>query len=116
MYKHFVDCPNILYLKYEDMHADLSGNVKKIADFLGIHLEDSIVKKIVDLTTFDVMKMNPSANYSWREADGRTAGSEPFMRKGIVGDWRNHFTQKQSERFDSMYEKIMANTGLDFTF
>ena len=98
------------------MHADLSGNVKKIADFLGIHLEDSIVKKIVDLTTFDVMKMNPSANNSLGASDRRTAGSEPFMRKGIVGDWKNHFTQKQSERFDSMYKKIMANTGLDFTF
>ncbi len=33
-----------------------------------------------------------------------------MIRKGISGDWRNHFTKEQSDRFDDVYAKEMTGT------
>ncbi|KAG8430554.1 hypothetical protein GDO86_020395 [Hymenochirus boettgeri] len=40
----------------------------------------------------------------------------PLMRKGICGDWKNHFTVSQSERFDEYYQREMSGTNLSFRF
>lgn len=35
---------------------------------------------------------------------------------GIVGDWKQHFTQEQSTKFDELFKQKMAGSGLDFDF
>ena len=39
-----------------------------------------------------------------------------ILRKGIVGDWRNHFTTEQNAEFDAIYAEMMKGSGLDFGF
>ena len=38
------------------------------------------------------------------------------MRKGVVGDWRNHLTPEQNAEFDAIYAEEMKSSGLDFDF
>jgi hypothetical protein len=35
-----------------------------------------------------------------------------FLRKGVVGDWRNHFTAVQNERFQVVWDQKMGGTTL----
>lgn len=45
----FVDCdfPNLLYVLYEDLIADLDGSVRVIADFLNVPVDDHAVQRVV---------------------------------------------------------------------
>ena len=36
------------------------------------------------------------------------------FRKGVVGDWRGHFTPDQNVKFDAVYAEKMKGSGLDF--
>ena len=31
-----------------------------------------------------------------------------FLRKGVVGDWKNHFTAEQEARFQAVWEQKMG--------
>lgn len=114
------DEPNFLFLKYEDCHKDLKSNVEKVARFLGKDLSDDVIASITDQCTLKGMKQA----YNKIEEDFPEAGKVfthffgqiPFLRKGVVGDWKNYFTVKQNELFDKYYEEKMAGSGLTFDF
>lgn len=40
--------------------------------------------------------------------------SVTFLFPGISGDWKNHFTVAQNERFDQHYQEHMAGSDLHF--
>ncbi len=108
-WKHRHDS-NILFLKYEDLKKDLSGNVLKIASFIGTNLSDDVVTRVADMATFDKMKENPTTNYKWTSKDRN------FIRKGIVGDWKNYFSPEQSACIDALYLERFKSIGLEFDF
>ena len=111
------DDPNVLFLKYEDMKKDHPGAVRAIAEFMGCDLTPDVVDKIVKESTINRMKANPNTNFSWFPATVYALKEiNPFVRKGIVGDWKNHFTAEQSALFDAVYQKKMKGTGLNFEF
>uniref|UniRef100_A0A8C0P7X5 Sulfotransferase n=2 Tax=Canis lupus familiaris TaxID=9615 RepID=A0A8C0P7X5_CANLF len=110
------DQHRILYLFYEDLKKNTKHEIQKVAEFIGKNLDDEILDKIVHHTSFDVMKENPMSNYSSVPAKIMNHSVSPFMRKGIVGDWKNHFTVAQNERFNEDYKKKMADTNLTFHF
>ena len=112
-----IDSENILVISYEWMKANHHAAVETIAKFIGCDLTPSEVSSIVDQTTFDTMKANPATNMSWLESTYvATESSTPFLRKGKVGDWRNHFTDEQSARMDEEIKKTFDGTGLEFEY
>lgn len=76
-----------------------------------------MVDKVVKGSTIDKMKANPYTNFSWLPPTMYTLDKiNPFVRKGIVGDWKNHFTSEQSAMFDAVYQEKLKGTGLSFDF
>jgi hypothetical protein len=110
------DADNILFLKYEDMKKDLPKAIETIASFIGYKLEPQVVDSIAQQCSFQSMKENPACNYSVVPADTRWEDRQPFIRKGVVGDWKSYFTEDQNRRFDELYTKRMSGTGLGFEF
>ncbi|XP_036388959.1 cytosolic sulfotransferase 3-like [Megalops cyprinoides] len=104
--------PKILYLFYEDLAEDMGRELDRVCNFLGVSLNEEERGWVKQGVGFDAMKNNSMANYS-------TIGVmdfkiSPFMRKGKVGDWKNHFTVSQNEQFDEQYKLKMADTTLCF--
>ncbi|XP_074878193.1 sulfotransferase 1B1-like [Buteo buteo] len=104
----------ILYLFYEDLKEDLRREIAKVAQFLGRELPEAALDTMTQHTSFDAMRDNPTTNYSMVPSHLMDQGISPFMRKGTVGDWKNHFTVAQSERFDQDYVQKMSGTDLCF--
>ncbi|XP_077998914.1 uncharacterized protein LOC144451872 [Glandiceps talaboti] len=110
------DDGNVLFLKYEDMKRDAKSSVEKIAEFLNVDLNEQTVDDIVDHCSFEKMKRNPTVNMeNTFKPNYISPGKEnSFIRKGVVGGWRDHFTVNQNTEFDQVYKERMAGCTLDF--
>ena len=88
--------------------------INLIADFIDQPLESDQVDQIVKQSSFESMK----ADLVNREADQTCTDNHVnnFMRKGIIGDWRNHFSDEQSMLFDELYLDRLRNIGLDMAY
>ncbi|XP_022100048.1 sulfotransferase 1A1-like [Acanthaster planci] len=106
--------PNILVLKYEDMKQDLRGNVERVSKFLGKNLSAETLDAITDHCSFANMKKNPMANLGTMLGHDESQGV--FMRKGVVGNWKTHFTVAQNEAMDAHIEEKLRGTGLTFDY
>jgi hypothetical protein len=106
---------NVLFMKYEDMKKDLPAAVAKVASFIGADISAETVAKITDMTSFKKMKADKSTNFSWDKAYDKD-GEPTFLRKGIVGDWKNFFTTEQSAEMDEICARRLKDTGLELTF
>ncbi|XP_040212095.1 sulfotransferase family cytosolic 1B member 1-like [Rana temporaria] len=107
---------NMLYVFYEDMLEDPIGEIQKVVKFLGKDFSEEDVDRICQHTSFKAMKENPLTNYTSLSSTIMDQSISPFMRKGICGDWKNHFTVAQSERLDEYYQREMSGADLTFRF
>ncbi|XP_067171035.1 sulfotransferase 1B1 isoform X1 [Apteryx mantelli] len=104
----------ILYVFYEDMKEDLEREITRVAAFLEQPLTAEQMAVVVHHSSFEVMRDNPMANYSSIPTAILDQSISPFMRRGEVGDWRNHFTVAQSEAFDTHYRHRMGDAEPHF--
>lgn len=100
------------FMFYEDMVEDTGREIDKLCSFLGFSPTPEDREKVITGVSFDSMKKNDMTNYS--TAVGLDHKVSPFMRKGKVGDWKNHFTVAQNEMFDEHYKQKMKNSTLQF--
>uniref|UniRef100_A0A667YQK5 Sulfotransferase n=1 Tax=Myripristis murdjan TaxID=586833 RepID=A0A667YQK5_9TELE len=102
----------IHYMFYEDLIEDTGREIDQLCHFLGLSPSVEEKERVRGGVQFDNMKKDNMVNYSTVEImDSKIS---PFMRKGKVGDWKNHFTVAQNEQFDEDYKKKMKNTTLQF--
>ena len=73
---------------------------------------------IVENSTFQSMRDNPATNPDKIEmpVPAVKPDAQPFLRKGTVGDWKNHFTPEQNAKFDAIYAEKMKDSELEFGF
>ena len=80
--------------------------------FMGYaNLSQEIIMDIAEKTTFETMRDNSAVNYSWVRSS-----KTPFMRKGVIGDWKSQFSVEDSQRLDKIYHDRLRGTGLEFYF
>ncbi|XP_053308571.1 sulfotransferase 2B1-like [Spea bombifrons] len=108
------DDNRFFFITYEELLQDLRGSVVRICKFLGQELEDEAIDLVVEHSTFKSMKENKMSNWTTVPTEILDHSKGSIMRKGVSGDWKNHFTVAQSELFDNIYQEKMKD--LDFKF
>lgn len=89
-------------LRYEELKADTEGQTRRMLQFLGVDDADHLVRACADAGSFTKM------------SGGRTAGSEDHsshFRKGVVGDWVNHFDDAALAGFEEHAGELLAELG-----
>ena len=90
-------------MHYNDLLADLEGEIRRISDYLDIDCTEATLSAIANLVTFKSMKrdaetLDPNA------ADGFKGGANTFFNKGTNGRWRGVLTSDDL----AMYDKTVA--------
>ncbi|XP_070822533.1 sulfotransferase family 2, cytosolic sulfotransferase 3 isoform X1 [Chaetodon trifascialis] len=99
----------IMYITYEEMVQDLPAALRSLSDFLGSNLSEEVIQKIAEHCSFKTMKVNSMSNFSLVPKVLMDSDKSPFLRKGVVGDWKNHFSSEQLARFTSVIRQELEN-------
>ncbi|XP_049916643.1 sulfotransferase 2B1-like [Epinephelus moara] len=110
------DKEHIMYISYEEMIMDLKDTVARIAQFLQKFLDAEVIEKIADRCLFKNMKKNNMSNYKSVPREQLDQTKSEFLRKGIVGDWKNQLTVEEAEYFDAVYKDKMKDVQYKFVW
>ncbi|XP_022537814.2 sulfotransferase 6B1 [Astyanax mexicanus] len=103
-WEKYIDDPSVMIITFEELKQDLSGGVQRVAEFFGYSLTDDQIQSIAEESTFNAMREGSK--------DSHGQMGKVFFRKGEIGDWRNHFSDVQSEEMDAAFKKHLEGTKL----
>lgn len=100
----WLDQKNVAYVKYEDLLNDAAEALKAPIE--------KITGKPVNMERLTEAR----EKYSFKNQTKRNAGEEDkksFLRKGIAGDWQNHFTKEACETFNKYAGETLIKLGYE---
>ncbi len=93
------ELPNVLFVHFASLKADMEGEIRRIAGFLDIAVDESAWPAILEHCSFDYMKANatktvPLGGVFW---DG---GAQTFINKGTNGRWRDVLSAEDISKYE----------------
>ncbi|XP_029011302.1 cytosolic sulfotransferase 2-like isoform X2 [Betta splendens] len=101
---------NIHYMFYEDLIEDCGREIDRLCSFLGLSPTLEEKNRVMTDVKFDNMRQDQMISFTTVKYMDQSIS--PFLRRGKVGDWKNHFTVAQNEEFDEDYKQKMKNSSL----
>jgi aryl sulfotransferase len=104
------DLPNLLLVHFNDLKADLSGEIQRIAEFLDIEADEATLNKVREHCTFDYMKAH-AVEVSPPQSDiAFENGADTFVNKGSNGRWKDVLSADDVKLYE---EKAVLELGED---
>lgn len=103
------DQPNVLLVHYNDLKADLDGEMRRVAAFLGIETPAALWPALVEAARFETMQAN-SASIMPRADRGFEGGALRFFNKGLNGRWQGVY---RDEDLAAYAARVKAETSPD---
>jgi aryl sulfotransferase len=98
------DAPNLLLVHYANLKADLPAEIRRIAAFLDMPVDEALLPRIVEHCGIDYMRSaalaNPQSDAGLRFAF--IGGAETFFNKGVNGRWKDVLTPEEVARADEI--------------
>jgi len=91
--------PNVMLIHFADLKANTEDQIRKIADFLDIQINEDTINDIVKHCSFDYMKAHadqsaPLGGAFWE------GGAKTFIHKGLNGRWKDVMPNELSKRYE----------------
>jgi aryl sulfotransferase len=99
--------PWLLMIHFNDLKADLVGEMRRIAAFLQIQTPEPLLAELADAARFETMKrqgeeMLPNLRNVFDN------GHERFLNKGENGRWKDILTEGDLARYDALIRQRLA--------
>ncbi len=104
MNKWYYDDPDILEIKFESLTKEPFEMFSKIFNHIDIDIDKNHLASILDEFSFKNL------------SGGRKKGQEDVnshFRKGVPGDWKNHFTQEHIDLFKQKWGDLIIRLGYE---
>ncbi len=103
----------MLFVHYNDMKADLDAQMRRVAEFLGVEVDERRWPVLVERCTFASMKQRGDEIADF-EAHF-VGGADTFLYKGTNGRWRDVLTADELARFDRRSEELLPPAAIAWT-
>lgn len=106
MFRWNYEDPRILEIRFESLVRDPAATLTRACAHLGLfeRLGEATIRNVAGELSF------------MRLSGGRKPGEEdPYhhYRKGVPGDWRNHFDARHIAEFQRLYGPLLVNLGYE---
>jgi aryl sulfotransferase len=99
--------PNVLLLHFAKLKEDMPGQIRRIADYLAIPIDETKWDAILEHCGFDYMNQYATKTVPvggiW--LDG---GARAFFYKGKNGRWRDTLTAEESQKYERMAKEQLG--------
>ena len=92
-----------LEIRYEDLLQDAPNTLRRILELLRARGGDNVIERCILASSFE-----RASNRRQGEEDSRS-----FFRKGVAGDWRGVFTQRDREIYEELAGDQLIRMGYD---
>ncbi len=99
------DDANVLFVHYDDLKADLGGEMRHVAAFLDVPVEETRWSEQVASCTFEGMKARAAEIADFESHF--VGGASTFLYKGTSGRWRDVLTDAELADYDAAVARSM---------
>ncbi len=92
--------PNVMLVHFESLRRDMPGEMRRLAAFLEIPIDESRWDQILEYCSFDWMKKNATKSVPLGGAFW-DAGAQVFINKGVNGRWRDTLSPAESAEYEA---------------
>lgn len=101
------DEPQVVLFHYDDLLADLPGQMRRLADELGIETSDERIEQLAGAATFDAMR--DRADHLAPGVDTRIwVDNRAFFRSGTSGQWRELLDPPALQHYEERLAELAA--------
>lgn len=101
------------WIRYETLRARPFDELRRLATFLDVNLDEVTLERVVRNTAFDTMKLHRTRFDHATERDRTAQGTDTFIRKGQVGEGHAALSPSQRERLASQSVPLFSAVELD---
>ncbi|MEO1576527.1 MAG: sulfotransferase domain-containing protein, partial [Pseudomonadota bacterium] len=112
-YSQFLDDwlgrPGTCLVRFEDCLADAATELTRMLRYLDEPIDLDKINEVVEATSFKAITRE---KYAENRDAGQTDNSK-FHRKGVAGDWKNHFNAEARALFEQIEGSSLRRLGYE---
>jgi len=99
--------PNVLLLHFNDLKADLPGQIRRVAAFLEIPIDEAMMPKMIEHCSIEHMRATAAQHSPVIDMVFQQGGAT-FFNKGTNGRWKDVLTAADLEKYDRLVRENLT--------
>lgn len=109
-----LDSERFLLIRYEDLLTSAFEELKKIAGYLSIDVNDGRIRQAISASSFDNMRaseVTDTSNMFDRGPLQKGNKGKNFVRKGVSGGWKDEMSEGDAKLIEERWGPLMRELG-----